>query len=89
MPPSSAIKSTENYELIVDFSTDIGKMRLELHSAGYGTPVMACPQQTLDEIRSMGFNAARTHDQNPIIYFLYLPKIQKNQYKRKISYNFS
>lgn len=59
MLPNTAIKSTENYELIVDFSTDICKMRPELHSAGYGAPVMACPQQTLDEIRSMGFNAAR------------------------------
>lgn len=59
MQPSSATKSIENDALTIDFSTDIGKMRPELHSAGYGAPVMACPQQTLDEIRSMGFNAAR------------------------------
>lgn len=77
MQPSSATKSIENDALTIDFSTDIGKMRSELHSAGYGAPIMACPQQTLDEIRLMGFNAARTHDQNPIIYFLYLPEIQK------------
>lgn len=77
MQPSSATKSIENDALTIDFSKDIGKMRPELHSAGYGAPVMACPQQTLDEIRSMGLNAARTHDQNPIIYFLYLSEIQK------------
>ena len=46
----------------VDFSKDIGKLRPELHSSGFGAPVCSCPEWRLDDIRAMNFKAARTHD---------------------------
>lgn len=48
--------------LTVDFNTDIGPVRRELHSAGFGPQICSCPQEHLEDIRSMGFKASRTHD---------------------------
>ena len=46
----------------VNFNSDIGKFRPELHSSGYGPKIATCTQKTIDEIKEMGFKSARTHD---------------------------
>jgi len=46
----------------VDFGTEIGKLRPELHSSGFGPQICSCPQENIDAIKSMGFKASRTHD---------------------------
>lgn len=48
--------------LSVDFTADVGKMRPELHSSGFGAKIEGCSQAVIDEIKSMGFKYARTHD---------------------------
>jgi len=48
--------------LSVNFDKDIGPVRPELHSSGFGPQICSCPQQYIDDIKSMGFNASRTHD---------------------------
>ena len=48
--------------LTADFSQETGKIRPELHSSGFGPQICSCPQAVLDDIRAMGFKAARTHD---------------------------
>ena len=46
----------------VNFDSDIGRMRPELHSSGFGPQICSCPQESIDAIKSMGFKASRTHD---------------------------
>ena len=46
----------------VNFNSEIGKVRSELHSSGFGPLVCSCPAERVEEIKSMGFKAARTHD---------------------------
>lgn len=46
----------------VNFNVDAGKIRPELHSSGFGPQICSCPQENIDDIRSMGFKASRTHD---------------------------
>ena len=46
----------------VNFNVETGKMRPELHSSGFGPQICACPQNTIDAIKAMGFKASRTHD---------------------------
>ena len=46
----------------VNFNSEIGKLRPELHSSGFGPLVCSCPAERVEEIKSMGFKAARTHD---------------------------
>ena len=46
----------------VNFDKEIGKVRPELHSSGFGPQICSCPQESMDAIKSMGFNASRTHD---------------------------
>ena len=46
----------------VDFNTEIGRIRPELHSSGFGPLICSCPKERIDDIKSMGFKAARTHD---------------------------
>ena len=46
----------------VDFDSDIGRIRPELHSSGFGPQICSCSQNTIDEIKSMKFKASRTHD---------------------------
>lgn len=48
--------------LSVDFTSDIGKVRPELHSSGFGAKIEGCSSAVIDEIKSMGFKSARTHD---------------------------
>lgn len=48
--------------LSVDYTSDIGKIRPELHSSGFGPKIESCPQSLIDEVKSMGFKYARTHD---------------------------
>ncbi len=46
----------------INFNKEIGKMRPELHSSGFGPQICSCPQENIDAIKSMGFKASRTHD---------------------------
>ena len=46
----------------VNFSSEIGKIRPELHSSGFGPQICSCPPENIDAIKSMGFKASRTHD---------------------------
>ena len=46
----------------VNFDSDIGRIRPELHSSGFGPQICSCPQDAIDAIKSMGFKASRTHD---------------------------
>ena len=48
--------------LTADFGSDIGKVRPELHSSGYGPMIEGTSQAVIDDIKSMGFKYARTHD---------------------------
>ncbi len=45
-----------------DFGRETGRIRPELHSSGFGPQICSCPQSAVDDLRSMGFKAARTHD---------------------------
>lgn len=45
-----------------DFTREIGPIRRELHSSGFGPQICSCPQQYIDDIKSMGFFSSRTHD---------------------------
>lgn len=53
---------TSEKTLTVDFTTEIGRIRPELHSSGFGAMIEGCPQESINDIKSMGFKAARTHD---------------------------
>ena len=64
----------------VDFAKDIGKMRPELHSAGFGPQISSYSQLAVDELKSMKLKASRTHDwallnpsQRVCDYFLMFP----------------
>ena len=46
----------------VDFAEETGRIRPELHSAGFGPQICSCPQENIDDIKSMRLKAARTHD---------------------------
>lgn len=48
--------------LAVDFGTETGKIRPALHSSGFGPTICSQTQQDLDDVKSMGFAYARTHD---------------------------
>ena len=74
--------------LAVDFGTETGKMRPELHSSGFGPTICSCPQKAIDDIRSMGFKAARTHDwaltnpgQRVCDYFMVFPLMNQDATK--------
>ncbi len=49
-------------DISADFSTETGRIRPELHSAGFGPQVTTTSSKIIDEIKSMGFHASRTHD---------------------------
>ena len=40
----------------VNFNSEIGKLRPELHSSGFGPLVCSCPKERVDEIGTMGFS---------------------------------
>ena len=46
----------------VNFNTETGKIRPELHSSGFGPQICSCPQENIDAIKAMGYKASRTHD---------------------------
>ena len=46
----------------VDFNSEIGRIRPELHSSGFGPTICSCPEEMIEDVKSMGFKAARTHD---------------------------
>ena len=46
----------------VDFTKGGERIRPLLHSSGFGPLICSCPRKTVDDIRSMNFAAARTHD---------------------------
>ena len=48
--------------LTADFSRDVGPVRPEIHSSGFGPTICSLTPQALDDIKSMGFLYARTHD---------------------------
>ena len=49
-------------ELSADFSTEIGPVRPEIHSSGFGPTICSQTAQDLEDVKSMGFTFARTHD---------------------------
>ena len=51
-----------NSAVSANFGVETGKLRPELHSAGFGPQICSCPLATIADIRSMGFRASRTHD---------------------------
>lgn len=48
--------------LAVDFTSDVGKVRPELHSSGFGPKIESFSGAVVSEVKSMGFKYARTHD---------------------------
>ena len=45
-----------------DFTKDVGRVRSELHSSGFGPTICSQTAQDLADVKAMGFKAARTHD---------------------------
>ncbi|MBR5548646.1 MAG: GH92 family glycosyl hydrolase [Kiritimatiellae bacterium] len=48
--------------LTVDFSKEVRSARPELHSSGFSPRICSSSQADVDDVRSMGFKMARTHD---------------------------
>jgi len=48
--------------LSVDFEKTMGEIRPELHSSGFGPTICSRKPQGEEDVRSMGFEYARTHD---------------------------
>ena len=48
--------------LSVNFNAEIGRVRPELHSSGFGPTVASQTARDMDDLRAMGFSFARTHD---------------------------
>ena len=48
--------------IAVNFGSEKGKLRPELHSSGFGPQICSCPQENIDLVKSMGFKSSRTHD---------------------------
>ena len=48
--------------LSANFDVEVGKIRPELHSSGFGPTICSQTQQDLEDVKSMGFAYARTHD---------------------------
>lgn len=48
--------------LTVDFTRDIGPVRREIHSSGFGPTICSQSARDLADVKSMGFAYARTHD---------------------------
>ena len=45
-----------------DFGVEVGKIRPELHSSGFGPTICSQTARDLADVRAMGFKYARTHD---------------------------
>ena len=48
--------------LTADFATEKGPVRPEIHSSGFGPTICSQTAQDLEDVKSMGFKYARTHD---------------------------
>ena len=48
--------------LAVNFGSEMGPIRPELHSSGFGPTICSQTAQDLADVKSMGFKYARTHD---------------------------
>ena len=48
--------------MAVNFNGEIGKIRPELHSSGFGPTVESQTAQDMEDLKAMGFSHARTHD---------------------------
>ena len=48
--------------LAADFSQEVGPIRPEIHSSGFGPTICSQTEQDLADLKSMGFKYARTHD---------------------------
>jgi len=48
--------------LTADFATAVGPVRPEIHSSGFGPTICSQTAQDLEDVKSMGFEYARTHD---------------------------
>ena len=66
----------------VNFDAEIGKIRPELHGSGFGPTICSTPKETIEDIKTMGFKIARTHDwallnsaQRVCDYFLMFPSM--------------
>ena len=46
----------------VDFGVTRGKIRPALHSSGFGPLICSCPPKRINQLKSMNFAFARTHD---------------------------
>jgi len=67
----------------VNFDSEIGRIRPELHGSGFGPTICSCPKETIEDFKTMGFTAARTHDwalinpgQRVCDYFHMFPSMQ-------------
>jgi len=56
------MSATAFAELSADFSSEIGPVRPEIHSSGFGPTICSQTVQDLEDVKSMGFKYARTHD---------------------------
>lgn len=45
-----------------DFTREVGPVRPELHSSGFGPLICSMTPQALEDVKAMGFKSARTHD---------------------------
>lgn len=48
--------------IAVDFAAETGTIRPALHSSGFGPTVCSQTERDLEDVKSMGFKYARTHD---------------------------
>ena len=53
-----------------DFTRDVGPVRPELHSSGFGPTICSQTERDLADVKVMGFKAARTHDWALVNYCL-------------------
>ena len=59
----AAVSAALNAEVATaDFTRDVGPVRPELHSSGFGPTICSQTAQDLDDVKAMGFAFARTHD---------------------------
>ena len=54
--------ASQTAEPTVDFSREIGPVRPEIHSSGFGPTICSQTAQDLEDLKAMGFKYARTHD---------------------------
>ena len=58
----AAVAAAQAEIATADFTKDVGKIRPELHSSGFGPTICSQTAQDLEDVKAMGFAYARTHD---------------------------